>query len=346
MARAFTTGRYVGIDLESDNFNRQRQAAIVQAYANYHDSVAHVLVDAGEAFQTVHMLRHPYDRAVRYFKDVTRRKGYKPSSKQRRSIGDALHETNWSSFSNKAKAVAEVASATYLETTYGWLPTWRAVTDIAKAIEKLEKDIIVVRGRGYGSWDVSDSSENPVNMVLTSYDPTPGPTWTHKHSASVTSEYRAGVVGVVTNSARRAFGLDILDIPSAMWDLVPYSFVVDRFIRIGDWIRAHIPRANAEMKGSWLTRSTTERHHYEIELNSYYNSGGSGSTAWWCTQTPGVCTTDILKVVKEREVGVPPPSLPPVDLKFDVNITNAFDYFSLIFQGLGVKAGQTRAWRL
>jgi hypothetical protein len=51
----------------------------------------------------------------------------------------------------------------------------------------------------------------------------------------------------------RMLGLRDQDIPVTVWELVPWSFVVDWFVNVGDWIQAVTPNPSVTVKGSWTT---------------------------------------------------------------------------------------------
>jgi hypothetical protein len=52
-------------------------------------------------------------------------------------------------------------------------------------------------------------------------------------------------------------GLRLADVPSSLWELVPLSFIVDRFVSVGAWLDAIVPKPGVTIKGSWTTRTST-----------------------------------------------------------------------------------------
>lgn len=68
-------------------------------------------------------------------------------------------------------------------------------------------------------------------------------------------EARAGVL--VENVRRKPYtkapGVMLTDLPSAAWELIPFSFVVDWFTNIGTFIAAHKPLVGCRKLGSWVT---------------------------------------------------------------------------------------------
>lgn len=51
------------------------------------------------------------------------------------------------------------------------------------------------------------------------------------------------------------FGVTLGDVPSALWEIVPFSFVVDWFWNVSDYIRAISPKVGVKQLGEWTTYS-------------------------------------------------------------------------------------------
>lgn len=52
----------------------------------------------------------------------------------------------------------------------------------------------------------------------------------------------------------RILGIRARDIPATLWEIVPYSFVVDWFVNVGTWLNAVVPDPNVTVLGNWITR--------------------------------------------------------------------------------------------
>lgn len=68
---------------------------------------------------------------------------------------------------------------------------------------------------------------------------------------------RAGILYDYRNFGNR-YGFSLANLPGAAWELVPWSFVADWFINMGDFIRALTPRLQTVQRASWLG--------YEVDL--------------------------------------------------------------------------------
>lgn len=66
-------------------------------------------------------------------------------------------------------------------------------------------------------------------------------------------------------------GLAWDDIPEAAWELMPLSFIVDRFLAVGDWIRSHTLPPNIELLGN--TVSTRTRWSGQISYKPVLTTG-------------------------------------------------------------------------
>ena len=156
-------------------------------------------------------------------------------------------------------------------------------------------------------------------------------------------EMRAGIL--MRNpglSLVKEFGLRASDLPSGVWDIVPYSFVVDRLLHVSSWLNAIQARDNRDILASWVTERSTRTTTYRLEPVSGSQSTGSGSTAkrYEITRSSN-SFAQILEVVG-REVGVKPSILPlfDVDLTTFSNLRHSLDHIALILGQLRTSAGR------
>jgi hypothetical protein len=92
-------------------------------------------------------------------------------------------------------------------------------------------------------------------------------------------------------------GLRPQDVPEAIWELVPFSFVVDWFANVGDYVSAVTPRADVNVLASGITvKQTVEKRGVftSIAKNpaNYTYAGHPGGTVYAKTTT------------KSREIGL------------------------------------------
>jgi hypothetical protein len=178
--------------------------------------------DLGEYHQTVRGVTAPLsslrNHVLGYFKDVK-----KLSFKYKQAI--ALE-----------KAIAD----TYLEWHFGWRPL---AEDIALGVEGIRNNsypvIIPIHGGAKLDYLGSDvDTGHPISLPGGSIQSTGHTVSTH----STTVRYKGAVRTSCGSdgSVRKAQVLQ-LDLPHfvpTLWDLIPYSFIVDYFVNIGDIVRA------------------------------------------------------------------------------------------------------------
>lgn len=134
---------------------------------------------------------------------------------------------------------------------------------------------------------------------------------------SSTIKARAGVLTVLDRlSLHRKLGMDRL--AESAWDLVPFSFIIDWFLNVGDVIGSWSPKAGIEKLASWVTVTTSSAQFinctyayythqmvpgaYNIEPEKFVFSPGSYAR----TVTNKVRTPDPSRVI-----------FPSVDLNLD-----------------------------
>jgi hypothetical protein len=75
-----------------------------------------------------------------------------------------------------------------------------------------------------------------------------------KKEASVHSGVIFDIENRTTSEALlTTLGLRPSDVPRTLWELTPYSFVVDWFVNVGDWLQAVTPVPGITVKGNWVT---------------------------------------------------------------------------------------------
>jgi hypothetical protein len=197
--------------------------------------------DIGEIKETIHGIIHPLQTLREFtFSHLSRVLKLSKTVKHKASL---------------SKMVAD----TWLEFRFGWYPL---ASDIGQAYAGLvnNKDhpnVVPVKG---GAFDTFNCFEG----VVEQYPWSLGQTNVHLR---VTGDYSSSFKGAVrTSQANGRIGLDQmmqLDLPHfvpTIWDLLPYSWIVDYFVNVGDIIKALCFNMNDV---SWLKHTLRTTYHYD-----------------------------------------------------------------------------------
>lgn len=130
---------------------------------------------------------------------------------------------NQPSKGNRARKHARDTAGRILETNYGWVPL---ITDIMDSCDVLSQGygLKVVKGRGTSMWS-TDRTNKSGSSVLSRY----------KTSGVIHVQYQTEFV--VTNpNLRLAAQLGILNPAAIVWDAIPFSFLVDQFANVSQFL--------------------------------------------------------------------------------------------------------------
>jgi hypothetical protein len=187
-----------------------------------------------------------------------------------------------------ANAAQRALSDTWLEHNYGWQPLLSDVVDAYQALRRLSAKTPLERFFGRSSRDTALSYVTGTrNLEITPMDFT-----VRTVTRSDVTIYGAVKVEVDTPTASflEEMGLRARDFLPAVWEAIPYSFLVDYFSNVGDVIEAvSFPRSDL----AWV--SQTYRNHSirstEQVAVRYYESPGypaPNSNKVWYFKPPRV----------------------------------------------------------
>lgn len=193
----------------------------------------------GELRETLQMIRRPAMALRKGLSDylVTLRKRRRGSAKHR----------------------ARVAAGTWLEYSFGWTPLIRDIDAAAKALAtdySLRREIVPVRGFGRDDRLLTSSSNEFQDIGTLKW-------MIHiRKTETVYVIYRGGVLCEVDNPLlmrAQNFGFMPKDFVPTLWELIPYSFLVDYFTNIGDILSCwSFGSSNFSWKNRTEVRSTKE----------------------------------------------------------------------------------------
>lgn len=280
-----------------------RSIAATKAWANVQAAEAQFLVTVAEGHKTLAMLRRPLGNFLKYLSYVNknRRKGRL----------------------SRLMTLGKYLSNEWLTYRYGVRPL---LLDIDQTLTALGKDQKSGWIRANGSHTIETSSTTPKNLLtgwVRYY-------WDHFSTHRYTAKCGLMFEGKV--STDDYLGATLSNIPSAAWELIPYSFVVDWFANVGTLIQSIIPYLSANTKGHF----TTHTHVISVQrtnVSAVMELGGGAS--YLSRQPSGV--ESLYFTYKQRDPGIPPPSLTrkftPSNIPVDWRVV---DSLALIMQKLKV----------
>lgn len=176
---------------------------------------------------TWHMLRHPLSNYHQFLSRVHKKK----------------------SFRRSGLALGEFISGHWLQYRYGMQPL---VLDLMAAFEAAvlpRFDFNRYTARGSSSvipWDDNDT----LSTTETYYNGTVA------RSIHQEGYVRAGVLYEHTLTTSDVWGLSAHNVLPLLWEIFPYSWMVDWFVNAGDFIAAFTPKAGVKVLSSWYTTYT------------------------------------------------------------------------------------------
>lgn len=128
-------------------------------------------------------------------------------------------------------------------------------------------------------------------------------------------------------------GVSMLDIPSLLWEITPYSFVFDWFINFGSWLRAIQPKPGLRFLNASVSGTETYKERTEIIAFSIYPQ--------YCPWVTGkvFCSYEKRTSRFTRTVGRPLPASPQVNSKM-LNLFRSLDSISMLWQNLPKPKGR------
>lgn len=249
----YAMGAYPALDAWDDaDFTAEMDAArtsaadqaVTSAFANINESEMLALAAAAESGATVDSLVSILQRVFRIARSL------------RKFDAKAL-----------AKEISpKELSKRYLEARYAIRPL---MYDAANLIVGLEKARQPIRRTYRGSAKTSAQMSLPtvpaaMSITEVKYDMT--------ETRAYSCVARAGVLCEVDIDDVTVFGIDKL--AETVWELIPFSFIIDWFCNIGDTIAALTPNAGVEQRASWRvlreTLTVTQTFHSPDGSNPAY----------------------------------------------------------------------------
>lgn len=219
-------------DLPSSTPDGMKDETLAAAYAKVNSSAVLAGEFVHDIDQTLRMLRRPLKSSVELVRKM------------------------WTYRKKRVKKTARSAilasKDAWLEYRYGWKPLMMDADSIIQASNQRGNTWrrFVARAHRGDHFNFSDSYDELVSTL--------GLWVVGSSSLEIERRCDAGVIYEVGASqspdlAARTLGLRLRDVPATVWEIIPYSFVVDWFVNVGDWIQAVVPVPGVNYLGNWVT---------------------------------------------------------------------------------------------
>lgn len=202
----------------------------------------------------------------------------------------------------------------YMQARYGLRPLYYDAKGIMNALKSKQ---LAQRQTFRGFHSATESDSNHDLMAVLKHSDTQGldissPLY---RSVKCSFEARAGVLTSWNPNFDGAFGFD--QIPESLWELIPFSFIVDWFTNCGDYVSSLAPNVGCKTLASWVT--TTKEVYQSTTVGSpvitYWDGTLNGVRAANASASSSGSSHKYTKIVTRE----PNPSLPSLP-NFTVNL--------------------------
>jgi len=288
-------------DANLENYSKAK------VFAKLNNPDADLAVFLGELNETLHLLRHPFENLIRFFRDI----GARAYSRNRR-----LYRT---------KNLISLSSNQWLQYRYGILPLISDIQSIIKLINKKIEEILNTLYRLGARVETKTSTSSEIYLTWWNYS-----FYAQEVKAEAMFSHSAIYFKRILQSGNdiflRSIGLDLTQLPAAAWELVKYSFVVDWFFRVGDWLQAITPNASIDFQGGFTSQKWEQTRSYTFLRGTAF----PGNLPMVCVNSPAFYWVNSTLI---RHVGITKPVLPAYNPNF-LNITRTLDSLALLWRPL------------
>ena len=219
------------------------------------------------------------------------------------------------------------ASELWLEFRYGWSPLVHDIVDTLKAMyaedlrqELIKRERVTARGLASNKGQTSSTSSSSANWAFGTL------------TATSVAEHECTVRAYILYEPIANFGLRRLndfgafDVPRAIWELVPWSFVIDWFIPIGDWLGALTPKVGVNVLAEGY--EVVQKCAVTRTVSSWVSIPATGDLKWTESPIPIGDRDSVVADITYRHPFLITPSFPPVDVR--LNIKRLVDAVALL----------------
>lgn len=155
---------------------------------------------------------------------------------------------------NKALRYTRQSADAWMEARYGLRPMYYDAMGLYEAIQKPLRKLDRATYRGSNSYTDEVSSTSTLQLVNNG---TYANSVQLSRSSRLQINCRAGCLCSV-NPETRADALGLYALPQTLWEEVPFSFIVDWFLNLGDVIGSFSPHYGTNVLATWISTLKTE----------------------------------------------------------------------------------------
>lgn len=218
--------------------------AATRAWSDSNGHDADILQDIAEMHQTIQMFTKPTAAITSLTKAIT-------SSRKGKLAARLLGGT------------VESAQNLWLQYRFGIRPLVSSVNGVVQALGKIR-----TKRRWTARGNYTLERYDTQTSVGSTWSTTCSYTMSRRHKAVV----RAGILLEEEVTLPRSLGVDASGMLALPWELVPYSFVADWFVNVGDFLYALTPYLTKNPLASWWTVEQTWNSSYKVNSTAATNS--------------------------------------------------------------------------
>lgn len=271
------------------------EASVSKAYAKLNEANAEVGVMLAELGETLHMLGHPFSAIQKFFKSKGRFRGF------------------------------DLTSDLWLQYRYGIRPMIKDISDIIATVNRdayVQSNALRRKKNGVKRDSVT------VNKTATGFSAAGFvslETTESKVSSHTSLYYRLAY----DRDWMSRWGLSPSESLSIAWELVPYSFVVDWFFSVGNWLKGMMPLPGMTYIGGCTSQKTVIKYVAE-PIDPYWGTQGTKCQEF----VPSKFTWDSETLI--RRVGAILPAMPAIQPR-GLGFSQYLDSLGLIWNGLKIR---------
>jgi len=220
------------------------EEAGTEAYAAIDSPTVDGTVFIAELRETISFLKNPLREFCELVTDARtkKRRAERLSANRRRN---PFGRKSGVTVSEVGQTTEQYLRDQWLSWRYGFRPIVKDIEDAAVAVAQIvlnEKPTRkVARGFSSTSTSVDASGTAPLDSRVD---------WEQVTTANI--NVRAGVLYEFQRDPQ-TLGLEITRAPLGVWEAIPFSFVVDRFLNVGSFVEAITPKAGIRHLAAWTT---------------------------------------------------------------------------------------------